>query len=74
MRLASFVAASAEQLRYRQCWCLSVFCSFDYIASVARHIYLRQGVGVGGLQKVYGGKRFVVTHNHDHPYVKKCFH
>ena len=24
-------------------------------ASVARHIYLRQGVGVGGLKKIYGG-------------------
>ncbi|KAI9205113.1 40S ribosomal protein S19-A [Polychytrium aggregatum] len=25
-------------------------------ASVARHIYLRQGVGVGGLKKNYGGR------------------
>lgn len=25
-------------------------------ASVVRHIYLRKGVGVGALQKVYGGK------------------
>ena len=25
-------------------------------ASVVRHIYLRKGVGVGGLRKVYGGK------------------
>ena len=25
-------------------------------ASVVRHIYLRPGVGVGALQKVYGGK------------------
>ncbi len=24
-------------------------------ASVVRHIYLRQGVGVGALKKVYGG-------------------
>lgn len=30
-----------------------VFCT----ASVVRHIYLRPGVGVGGLRKVYGGKR-----------------
>nr|AAX48896.1 S19 [Suberites domuncula] len=26
-------------------------------ASVVRHIYLRQGVGVGGLRKVYGGRK-----------------
>jgi small subunit ribosomal protein S19e len=26
-------------------------------ASVVRHIYLRRGVGVGGLQKVYGGRK-----------------
>ena len=26
-------------------------------ASVVRHIYLRQGVGVGALQKVYGGRK-----------------
>lgn len=25
-------------------------------ASVVRHIYLRKGVGVGALQKVYGGR------------------
>lgn len=25
-------------------------------ASVVRHIYLRPGVGVGGLRKVYGGE------------------
>ena len=28
------------------------------VASVVRHIYLRPGVGVGGLRKVYGGKNF----------------
>lgn len=27
-------------------------------ASVARHIYLRKGVGIGALSKVYGGKGF----------------
>ena len=27
------------------------------IASVARHIYLRKGVGVGGLKKNYGGRK-----------------
>ena len=27
-----------------------------YVASVVRHIYLRQGVGIGGLRKVYGGR------------------
>eukprot|EP00047_Mylnosiga_fluctuans_P001329 m.219783 g.219783 ORF g.219783 m.219783 type:complete len:142 (-) comp10247_c0_seq1:55-480(-) len=27
------------------------------MASVARHIYLRQGVGLGALTKVYGGRR-----------------
>ncbi|KXS18629.1 ribosomal protein S19e, partial [Gonapodya prolifera JEL478] len=26
-------------------------------AAVARHIYLRQGVGVGALRKVYGGRK-----------------
>ena len=28
-----------------------------FIASVVRHIYLRQGVGVGALKKVYGGRK-----------------
>ena len=33
---------------------------FFSTASVVRHIYLRQGVGVGALQKVYGGKYCLV--------------
>ena len=28
----------------------------DISASVLRHIYIRPGVGVGALQKVYGGE------------------
>ena len=31
------------------------------LASVVRHIYLRPGVGVGALQKVYGGKHTKVV-------------
>lgn len=27
----------------------------NYLAALARHIYLRKGVGVGALKKVYGG-------------------
>ena len=27
------------------------------MASIARHIYLRQGVGLGALTKVYGGRQ-----------------
>ena len=30
---------------------------FVRAASVARHIYLRQGVGIGGLRKIYGGRK-----------------
>lgn len=30
---------------------------YEIAASVARHIYLRQGVGLGALTKVYGGSR-----------------
>jgi len=37
---------------------LIVFCcSTFYLASVARHIYLRSGVGVGALKKNYGGRK-----------------
>ena len=32
-------------------------------ASVARHIYLRKGVGIGALSKVYGGEGFLVVVN-----------
>ena len=32
-----------------------------FSASVVRHIYLRRGVGVGGLRKVYGGKDIVIV-------------
>lgn len=30
---------------------------YERAASVARHIYLRSGVGVGGLKKAYGGAK-----------------
>ena len=43
---------------------LTVYCDGDiliylfvpFLASVVRHIYMRPGVGVGGLRKVYGGE------------------
>lgn len=34
-----------------------LFYFFLFAAAVARHIYLRPGVGVGGLTKVYGGSQ-----------------
>lgn len=30
---------------------------FFSIASMARKIYIRNGIGVGGFQKIYGGRR-----------------
>jgi hypothetical protein len=30
---------------------------FHPAASIARKIYLRQGIGVGGFQKIYGGRQ-----------------
>jgi small subunit ribosomal protein S19e len=43
---------------------LSRFCTymgflffFSPAASIARKIYLRQGIGVGGFQKIYGGRQ-----------------
>ncbi|KAI8812160.1 40S ribosomal protein S19-A [Cladochytrium replicatum] len=35
-------------------------------AAVARHIYLRQGVGVGGLKKKFGGRKNRGTRPHHH--------
>lgn len=31
--------------------------SFHAAASIARKIYLRQGIGVGGFQRIYGGRK-----------------
>jgi hypothetical protein len=33
------------------------FYFFSPAASIARKIYLRQGIGVGGFQKIYGGRQ-----------------
>ena len=43
--------AHKELAPYSQDW------FYERAASVARHIYLRSGVGVGGLRKCYGGSK-----------------
>ncbi len=35
----------------------SVYCLYVSPASTARHLYLRGGVGVGSMIKVYGGRQ-----------------
>ena len=37
-----------------------VFIIFCHTASVARHIYLRPGAGVGAMQKIHGGELYVL--------------
>ena len=39
---------------YHQLYC--------HTASVARHIYLRPGAGVGAMQKIYGGELRIDVH------------
>ena len=50
-------------IMYTNCCLLAVSSSCPTsplsLALVVRHIYLRPGVGVGALQKVYGGKQVV---------------
>ena len=42
---------------------LYMLCDVYYLlyhkASMARHIYLRPGAGVGAMQKIYGGKQLL---------------
>ena len=40
-----------------QVLCINLISNFVPAASIARKIYLRQGIGVGGFQKIYGGRQ-----------------
>lgn len=50
------IGTTSEQVYHNTCMCVFNKGFSLMPASVVRHIYLRKGVGVGGLRKVYGGK------------------
>ena len=39
-------------------------------ASIARHIYIRKGVGIGALSKIYGGKSLFECYIHGDQYLR----